>query len=239
MRNINDNSLLAAIVSRIKENPREDLDDVLFYTISRASFLGKSLRVGGVREDHGKRYIRTYLTEGRGEMVLVREFLMRFLDSYLMLDGFILEEIIIEKGFVEELISAIDVSTMTAVADDISSYESMAATVPEEALQLYPGINKWNAEAVLTVPRVHFNDGLKAKERLVSAYKHILEKTIEGGYATLSIAPLSDYPLSIESEIATSSVSAFFALHPDRPLAVSFILPDEKSLALFLGSSQH
>ncbi|MBO8437113.1 MAG: hypothetical protein IAA97_09065 [Spirochaetes bacterium] len=237
MRNSNDNSLLKALVSRIKSNPKEDLDDTLFYTITRAATLGKEIRVGSVREDHGKRYLRTFLDGGKGDVVKLGDFLLRFLDEYVLLDGFMLEEIIIEKGFVEELISALGMSTMTAVADDISSYESAAAAICDESLPFFPDIRKWNTEAVLTVPRVRYSDGSRVKERLASAYKHVFEKCVEGGYTTLSIAPLSDYPLSLESEIATSAASAFFALHPDRMLSVSFILPDEKSLSLFLGAS--
>ena len=154
------------------------------------------------------------------------------------LDGFLLDDIIIEKGFVEELISAIDDSTMTAVADDISSYETAGAVVSDEALQFFPDIRKWNANAVLTRPRVIYKDGERAKERLAIAYRDVLKKAAEAKLKTLSIAPLSDYPLSLEGDIASSSVSVFFSLHPETAMAVTFVLPDEESLSVFL-SSEH
>ena len=152
---------------------------------------------------------------------------------------FLLEDIIIEKGFIEELISAIDGSTMTAIADDISSYETEVAAAAEESLQFYPDIRKWNAEAVLTVKRVSYDDGNRAKERLASAYRNVLEKAASAGYHTLSIGPLSDYPPSLEGDIASSAASIFFSLHPESPMCITFVLPDEDSLSRFLMPPEH
>lgn len=239
MQNRKDLSQLLNLVRRIRENPREDLDDALFYSIVRACWLEKEIRCrDGIVEDHGKKYLRTYLSDGEGEWVPIRRILLDFTDRFVMLDGFLLDDIIIEKGFVEELISAIDDSTMTAVADDISSYETAGAVVPDEALQFFPDIRKWNANAVLTRPRVIYKDGERAKERLAIAYRDVLKKAAEAKLKTLSIAPLSDYPLSLEGDIASSSVSAFFSLHPETAMAVTFVLPDEESLSVFL-SSEH
>ena len=240
MRSRKDLSLLSALAERIRNNPRQDLDDDLFYTISRAAWLGKEVRiVGTVAEDHGKQYLRLSLRPGEGEWVSIRRLLLDFADRYVLLDGFLLEDIIIEKGFVEELLSAVDGSVMTAVADDISSFETEAAAVSDEALPLYPGIQQWNADAVLSVPRVRYGNGENAKERLASAYRNVLEKAAAGNYRTLSIAPLSDYPLSLEGDVASSAVSIFFALRPDAPMSVTFVLPDHHSLSLFLGATEH
>lgn len=229
--------MLINLAERIRENPREDLDDALFYTITRACFLEKEIKVrDSVVENHGKRYLRTFMNTGDGVWTPLRRVLLDFTDKYVMLDGFLLDDIIIEKGFIEELISALDASTMTAVADDISSYETAAAAVTDEALRYYPDIRKWNSEAVLTTPRVAYGDGERAKERLAVAYRNILSKASEAGYKTLSIAPLSDCPLELEGDIAASSASIFFTLRPDAAMAVTFILPDEKSLSRFLSS---
>ncbi len=237
MRNRKDLSLLINLASRIRENPREDLDDALFYTIMRACWLEKEVRcLDSVVSNHGKKYLRTCLSGPEGEWTPLRRILLDFTDRFVMLDGFLLDDIIIEKGFIEELISAIDASTMTAVADDISSYEIAGAVVTDESLPLFQDIRKWNADAVLTRPRVCYGDGERAKERLASAYRDVLAKAAEAKLSTLSIAPLSDYPLPLEADIAASSVSVFFSLHPETPMAVTFILPDEKSLALFLST---
>lgn len=237
MRNNKDLSMLVNLVNRIKENPREDLDDALFYTIIRACWLEKEVRIrDSIIENHGKRYLRAFLNEGDGQWIPIRRLLLDFTDKFVMLDGFLLDDIIIEKGFVEELISAIDSSTMTAVADDIASYETEAAAVADEALDYFPDIRKWNSEAVLTIPRVVYGDGDNAKERLAIAYKNILSKAATAGYKTLSIAPLSDYPLALEGDVASSSVSIFFSLHPEVSMCVTFMLPDEKSLQSFLDA---
>ena len=106
----------------------------------------------------------------------------------------------------------------------------------ERSLPSFPDIRKWNAEAVLTVPLVAYGDGERAKERLARQYRAVLSKAAEAGYRTLSIAPLSDYPLDLEGEIAASSVNAFFAFNPSSPMSVTFVLPDESSLARFLSS---
>ena len=237
MRNSNDLSMLTQLASRIKASPKEDFDDALFFTLCRASALGKKIRTNdGVVTDHGKKYLRTYLSEGNGNWVDIRRILLDFTDKYVMLDGFLLDDIIIEKGFVEELVSAVDYSQITAVAEDISSYESEAAAAADESLPSFPDIRKWNAEAVLTVPRVAYGDGERAKERLARQYRAVLSKAAEAGYRTLSIAPLSDYPLDRVWEIDASSVNAFFAFNTSSPMSVSFVLPDESSLARFLSS---
>ena len=100
-----------------------------------------------------------------------------------------------------------------------------AAAAADESLPSFPDIRKWNAEAVLTVPRVAYGDGERAKERLARQYRAVLSKAAEAGYRTLSIAPLSDYPLDLEGEIAASSVNAFFAFNPSSPMSVTFVLP--------------
>ena len=237
MRNRKDLSILSSIIRRVRGNPREDLDDALFYAICRSVWLDKEIAVSeSVVEDHGKRYLKASLDECNGKTVPIRRMLLDFLDAYVMLDGFVLDGLIIEKGFVEELISAIDSSTMTAIAEDISSYESEAAAAADESLPSFPDIRKWNSEAVLTIPRVAYGDGERAKERLARQYRAVLSKAAEAGYRTLSIAPLSDYPLDLEGEIAASSVNAFFAFNPSSPMSVTFVLPDESSLARFLSS---
>ena len=165
--------------------------------------------------------------------------LLDFTDKYVMLDGFLLDDIIIEKGFVEELVSAVDYSQITAVAEDISSYESESACVTDESLTSFPDIRKWNTEAVLTTPIVRYGSGEGAVSRLANAYKNILQKAMDGGYHTLSIAPLSDFPLNIEGEIANQSTDIFFSLHPESPMCITFVLPDEDSLSRFLMPPEH
>ena len=236
MRNRKDLSMLINLSRRIRENPKEDLDDELFFTLIRSVWLDKSVRVrDSIVENYGKKYLRAYLEEGEGEWMPLRKLLLDFTDSYVFLDGFLLDDIIIEKGFIEELISAIDDSTMTAVADDISSYETDAAVVTDEALAQFQDIRKWNTDAVMTVPRINFGSGDNAKERLAMAYKNVLEKAADSGYKTLSIAPLSDYPLSLEGSIAASSVNIFLSLRR-CPMMVTFILPDNGRLSSFLAS---
>lgn len=230
--------MLVNLLKRVKENPKADLDDELFYTLVRACFLGKEVRTrDSYKENYGKRYLLVFLTPGEGEWTTLRQLLLDFTDKYIELDGFVIEDVIIEKGFIEELVSAIDNSTMTAIAEDISSYESAASAVTDEALEFFPDIREWNSDAVLTIPRVMYGNGTRAKERLAAAYRNVLEKTAEAGYTTLSVAPLSDYPLSLECDVASSAASVFFTLHPAAPLLLTFILPDEEKLREFLTPS--
>ncbi len=239
MRRKGDNSVLEELRRRIKEKPAADFDDELFYTLTRCIWLGKEVVADDmVAEDHGKAYLVTHIS-GSGRRKGLREMILGFTDEYLGLDGLLLDDIIIEKGFIEELISAVDDGMVTAVAEDISSYESEAAIVTDDALPSFPSIRKWNADAVLTAERVRYGSGERAKERLASAYKAVFDSAMNGGYHVISIAPLSDYPIGLESSIAVSAASIYSSLHPDFPMAVTFVLPDEESLSLFLAPPEH
>ena len=92
MQNRKDLSQLLNLARRIRENPREDLDDALFYSIVRACWLEKEIRCReGIVEDHGKKYLRTYLSDGEGEWVSIRRILLDFTDRFVMFDGFLLD----------------------------------------------------------------------------------------------------------------------------------------------------
>lgn len=240
MRRKEDNSVLERLREMIKEKPSADFDDELFYTLSRCIWLGKEIFTEEkVTENYGKAYLSAHIASGKGKRVPLRDVILAFTDRYLGLDGLLLDDIIIEKGFIEEIISAVDDGMMTAVAEDISSYECEAAIVAEEMLQSFPSIQKWNADAVLTVPRVVKGDGKRAKERLAVAYRNVLSKAAAGGYHVLSVSPLSDYPVQEEAGIATSAVRIFASLNPDFPMSVTFVLPDRKSLDAFLSPPEH
>ena len=239
MARVHSNAFLREARRKILDNPRADYDDELFYALVRATWLLTEVYTDDrIREDHGKKYLSVHF-DGSGKKETLRRIILDFADKYLLLDGLILDGLIIEKGFIEEIISAVDSSMMTAIADDISSYETEAAAAAEESLQFYPDIRKWNAEAVLTVKRVSYDDGNRAKERLASAYRNVLEKAASAGYHTLSIGPLSDYPPSLEGDIASSAASIFFSLHPESPMCITFVLPDEDSLSRFLMPPEH
>ena len=188
-----------------------------------------------IAEDHGKNYLSVHI-ERNGKEVALRTLLLDFTDRYLLLDGISLDGLLIEKGFIEELISGLDQSTMTAIAEDISSYETEAAAVTDESLPLFPDMRKWNADAVLTIPSVKEKACSDFVSVLAHSYRNILDKTREAGYHTLSIAHLSDN-LSREGDIAASSVNIWIAMNPDYPISVTFILPDESALHDFLSQS--
>ena len=233
MARVHSNAFLREARRKILDNPRADYDDELFYALVRATWLLTEVYTDDrIREDHGKKYLSVHF-DGSGKKETLRRIILDFADKYLLLDGLILDGLIIEKGFIEEIISAVDSSMMTAIADDISSYETDAAAVADESLSMFPSIQKWNSEALLTISRVASGD--RFTERLSSAYRNLLDKTKEAGYRTLSIAPLSDAMLQNESAIATSAVSIWFSLHPDYPLAVTFVLPGERELQAFLS----
>ena len=236
MGRAHDNKILSEIRRRIIENPRKDYDDELFYAIMRSVWLCCSVYTDDmVAEDHGKKYLAVHI-EGKGKEVPLKRILLDFTDRYLMLDGISLDGLLIEKGFIEEIISGIDQSTMTAIADDISSYETDATAVADEALQSFPGIQKWNTDAVLTTPLVKEKDNPDFVSRLSRTYKNILDRTRAAGYRTLSVSPLSDN-LSREGDVAASSVNIWIAMNPDYPISVTFILPSESALQSFLSPS--
>ena len=116
MRNRRDNSALLDLRDRIINDPKGDYDDALFHLLLRSSALGKEVIVSShIVTDHGKRYLPSFITGG-GRSMPLRSLILSFADENVELDGFLLDSLIIEKGFIEELISGMDESGIDAVS---------------------------------------------------------------------------------------------------------------------------
>ena len=130
MGRAHDNKILSEIRRRIIENPRKDYDDELFYAIMRSVWLGCSVYTDDmVAEDHGKKYLAVHI-EGKGKEVPLKRILLDFTDRYLMLDGISLDGLLIEKGFIEEIISGFSGMRMPYRSDSMVISWSFMITVP-------------------------------------------------------------------------------------------------------------
>ena len=77
---------------------------------------------------NGKRYVVISLAETSvGAWLSLRTFLFSFSSEYVEYDGFVMDGVIIEKDFIEEIISGLDESGVSAVIGDVLAEEAEAA----------------------------------------------------------------------------------------------------------------
>ena len=164
MARVHSNAFLREARRKILDNPRADYDDELFYALVRATWLLTEVYTDDrIREDHGKKYLSVHF-DGSGKKETLRRIILDFADKYLLLDGLILDGLIIEKGFIEEIISAVDSSMMTAIADDISSYEKVLAVLRRDLMDR-------------NVPQMHtYNIGTSVKREDFDSERLIADK---------------------------------------------------------------
>ena len=229
MRSRHDNTAISRLCEKIVSDPRGDYDDALFHTLMRASSLGKEVVVmPGYITDHGKRYIRA-VPDGDGRSMALRSLLLSFADDNVDMDGFLLCDVAIEKGFIEELISGLDMSGIDATVDDWRSYEADAVILFDGSLhEIAIDSPDINADIVIHArPSSSIHDIALAMR---SAFSAIHDRDMH----TVSIPLIGDNP-GLIAAVAMSAVDAFSALYQDYQLAVTLVSDSDELLSSILS----
>ena len=229
MRSRHDNAELSQLRDRIVADPRGDYDDALFHTLLRACALGKEVVVlPGHVSDHGKRYVRALLA-GDGRILPLRSLILSFADDNVDMDGFMLEDVAIEKGFIEEIISGLDMSGVDATVDDWRSYEADAVILFDGS---YEGISidspDINADIV-----IHASPSDSVHD-IASSLKSAFDAMRERNMHTASIPLIGDNP-GLIAAVAMSAVDAFSAVYQDHPLSVTLVSESDELLSSILS----
>ncbi len=139
MRNRRDIAFLKTVVDNIINNPSSDYDDTLFHVLLTLGELEKEAMLDGEITDNEKHYIKVSLDCGdTGEYRSFKSILLGFADCYSAYDGFALGPLLIEKDFIEEIVSAIGISSVSVTVDDISKFEGDVIVKAVEALESLP-----------------------------------------------------------------------------------------------------
>ena len=234
MRNREDNSALASLISKITADPKGDYDDALFHTLLTASALGKQVILhNGYVEHYGKRY-RSAVLDGDGTSVPLKSLILSFADENLEYDGFLLENLIIEKGFIEELISGIDDYMVEAVVDDCRERETEAVILfSEDGKEIRITPSDMNSDYVIHAP---LSDDKKSLSRI---FKDVLTLVMEKGMHSVSIPCPDNIDPALFSDIALSSVYAFSNIYQDYWIYASFIARSDDELEKMVGSNDN
>ncbi len=128
MKNIYNLAELKELISKIKSDPRGDYDDELFNIFLNYSAFSK---VGELKNKVIKDGERKYIDIGLDPSDEVRtisfyNLFLAFLSDFVDYDGFALGGIVIEKGFIEEIVSALDTQALCIIKGDITSFEGDA-----------------------------------------------------------------------------------------------------------------
>lgn len=230
MRNKEDNAILSSLVARIVSDPKGDYDDALFHTLLAASALGKQVILcKGYVENYGKRY-RSAVLSGEGRSISVKSLLLSFAGDNIEYDGFLLDNVIIEKGFIEELISGIDDYMVEAVVDDYRTKEAEAVVLfGNDAGSVYSAPSDMNSDYVIHAP-------VSAdKKDLTIIFRDVLAKAMEMGLHVISIPVPDGLDPSFFSDVAVSSVYAFSNIYPDYYIYAAFIASTDSMLERMVG----
>ena len=230
MRNKEDNSMLSSLVRKITSDPKGDYDDALFHTLLAASALGKEVILHrGYVENYGKKY-RAASLSGEGLSMPLRSLILSFATENFGYDGFLLDNVIIEKGFIEELISGIDDYMVEAVVDDYRTKETEAVVLfSPYADGVAAEESEMNSDYVINAPLS------EDKKAMSIVFRDVLSLLIEMGVHSVSIPVPEAIDPALFSDIAVSSVYAFSNLHPEHFLYVSFVAPSDEILGKMTG----
>ncbi len=127
MRDRKNITALHNLTAKIAKNPTVDFDDALFHVLLEAALLGKETALSkNTVKDNGKEYL--LLSEGAitDRQISFYDLFSRFVDEFVDYDGFVIDGIIIEKEFIEEIISSLDMSQISVVKDSIINFEGDA-----------------------------------------------------------------------------------------------------------------
>ena len=230
MRNRHDNSLLSELREKIVNDPSGDYDDALFQTLLRAVALNKEVMIErGAVENHGKRYRRARIN-GDGRKTPLRALLLSFLGENVEYDGFLLDDIIIEKGFIEEIISAIDDSTIYFSVDDYKTMES-------DAVMLFEGKEK-HVEAKdsnLNTDIILVARSTSKVAELATSFKEAFSIMIEKGLHTLSLPLPKTIDKALFTAVALSSLEAYMKLYGEHYIQIALLVENEEDLNIIFN----
>lgn len=126
MRNRKNIEQFKNLAAAIAANPTKDFDDYLFSSLLELTLLGKEAVLSDEKIiDNGREYL-FLKDEGEGRTISFYDLFSSFVDEFVDYDGFVLERLFIEKDFIEEIISAIDMSQITVVKGNIVGFEGDA-----------------------------------------------------------------------------------------------------------------
>ena len=241
MLNRRDNHMLMSVRSRILKDPSGDYDDALFHSFLTSSGLGKEVYLlKGHINDNGKRYIAISLSEGTdGEWTPLRTLIYGFSSDYVEYDGFVMDGIIIEKDFIEEIISGLDESGVSAVVGDVLAEEAEAAVIPISGSEIITSVSTDTPQDLrieLPVEDPEGND--EDRKHLAASFFQLFSKVADLDIHSLAIPVFRGYDPSLFADIALSSVSAFLHMHPDYFIQIVFTCRDEKELEALSGASE-
>ena len=127
MRNRKDLTAIHTLSEKIIANPTVDFDDALFHVLLEAALLGKESFIAKQDlEDHGKKYLSLVDFGDDLRSISFYDLYSAFVDEFVDYDGFVIDGIIIEKDFIEEIISALDISQVSVVHGSVVSFEGDA-----------------------------------------------------------------------------------------------------------------
>ena len=127
MRNRKDLTAIHKLSEKIVSNPTMDFDDALFHVLLEAALLGKETCISDKKvEDHGKNYLSLVEPHENLRTISFYDLYSAFVDEFVDYDGFVIDGIIIEKDFIEEIISALDISQVSVVNGSVISFEGDA-----------------------------------------------------------------------------------------------------------------
>ena len=228
-----DNHLLESVRSRILRDPSGDYDDALFHSFLSSAGLGKEIcNHHHYIEDNGKRYISASLSElPGGHWIPLRSFLFSFSSEYVEYDGFVMDGIIIEKDFIEEIISGIDESGVSAAIGDVLAEEAEAAVLPYTGDRIRTSIPAETPQNMIIELPVPPSSGTDEDRRLLaSAFFALFNAIREYGIHSAVIPVFSGYSPDVFADIALSSVSAFLHRYPDYFIQIVFACRNDEEL---------
>ena len=235
------NNLLESVRKRIINDPSGDYDDALFHSFLTSAGLGKEIyNYHHYIEDNGKRYIAASLSGSSGGVwITLRAFFYSFSSEYVEYDGFVMDGIIIEKDFIEEIISGLDESGVSAVIGDVLAEEAEAAVLPYAGDRIrasIPSDTPQNMIIELPVPPATGSES--DRKQLAESFFSLFEAIKNYGIHSAALPFFSGYDPALFSDIALSSVSAFMHKEPDYFIQIVFTCRNETEFEALSGSAQ-
>ena len=236
-----DNHLLESVRKRILKDPSGDYDDALFHSFLTSAGLGKEIyNHHHYIEDNGKRYVVISLAETSvGAWLSLRTFLFSFSSEYVEYDGFVMDGVIIEKDFIEEIISGLDESGVSAVIGDVLAEEAEAAVLPYNGDQIRASIPADTPQnMIIELPVPPATGGEEDRKQLASSFFALFKAIKRFGIHSAVIPFFIGYDPALFSDIALSSVSAFLHKDPDYFIQIVFACRNDDEFEALSDSGQ-
>ena len=240
MRNRRDISFLKSVIDNIVNNPTSDYDDTLFHVFLTLCDLEKEAMVDGEISDNGKHYIKISLDEnGTGDYVPFKNILLGFEDCNSPYDGFSIGPLLIEKDFIEEIVSAIGISSVSVTAGDVSEFEGDAIVKSVEASEMIPPgsavLEAAGDDCCSDYVIYAALPGSADKMQLSSVYFNALRILKERNLHTIAFSSMKCAGFSDKetAEIAESTVDTCLEMWKDYFFSVVFCASDEDEFSAY------